>query len=53
MHYCIGANLARTEIRLIFEALADMAPDIHRTGEPARLRSGWLNGIKDLPVAYS
>ena len=52
VHYCIGANLARTEIRLIFEALADMAPDIHRTGEPARLRSGWLNGIKDLPVAY-
>ena len=51
-HYCIGANLARIEIRLIFEALADLAPDIHRTGEPARLRSGWLNGIKDLPVAY-
>jgi cholest-4-en-3-one 26-monooxygenase len=51
-HYCIGANLARTEIKLIFEALADMAPGIHRTGEPARLRSGWLNGIKDLPVAY-
>jgi cholest-4-en-3-one 26-monooxygenase len=52
VHYCIGANLARTEIRLIFEALADLAPDIHRTGEPARLRSGWLNGIKTLPVAY-
>jgi cholest-4-en-3-one 26-monooxygenase len=52
VHYCIGANLARTEIRLIFDALADMAPDIRRTGEPARLRSGWLNGIKDLPVAY-
>ncbi len=51
-HYCIGANLARTEIRLIFDALADMAPDIRRTGESSRLRSGWLNGIKDLPVAY-
>ena len=51
-HYCIGANLARTEIRLMFEALADLAPDIKRTGEPARLRSPWLNGIKDLPVAY-
>jgi cholest-4-en-3-one 26-monooxygenase len=52
-HYCIGANLARTEIRLIFEALADMAPDIRRTGDPARLRSGWLNGIKSLPVQYA
>jgi cholest-4-en-3-one 26-monooxygenase len=52
-HYCIGANLARTEIRLMFEALADLAPDIRRTGEAARLRSPWLNGIKELPVAYA
>jgi len=52
-HYCIGANLARTEIRMIFDALADYAPGIRRTGEPSRLRSGWLNGIKDLPVAYA
>jgi len=51
-HYCIGANLARTEIKLMFEALADLAPDIRGTGEPARLRSPWLNGIKSLPVAY-
>lgn len=52
VHYCIGANLARMEIKLIFEALADLAPDIKRTGEASRLRSGWLNGIKELPVAY-
>ena len=52
VHYCIGANLARKEIELIFEALADLAPDIKRTGEAARLRSGWLNGIKTLPVDY-
>jgi cholest-4-en-3-one 26-monooxygenase len=52
-HYCIGANLARMEIKLIFDALADQAPDITRTGEPSRLRSGWLNGIKDLPVRYT
>jgi cholest-4-en-3-one 26-monooxygenase len=51
-HYCIGANLARAEIRVIFDALADLAPGIHRTGGAARLRHGWLNGIKDLPVAY-
>ncbi len=51
-HYCIGANLARTEIKLMFEALADLAPDIRGTGEPARLRSPWLNGIKTLPVSY-
>jgi cholest-4-en-3-one 26-monooxygenase len=52
VHYCIGANLARMEIKLIFEALADLAPDIRRTGEASRLRSGWLNGIKTLPVDY-
>jgi cholest-4-en-3-one 26-monooxygenase len=52
-HYCIGANLARAEIRMIFDALADYAPGIARTGEPSRLRSGWLNGIKDLPVTYA
>ena len=52
VHYCIGANLARMEIKLIFEALADLAPDIRRTGEAGRLRSGWLNGIKTLPVDY-
>jgi cholest-4-en-3-one 26-monooxygenase len=51
-HYCIGANLARMEIGMLFDALADLAPDISRTGEPTRLRSGWINGIKHLPVAY-
>ncbi|MDI2032732.1 cytochrome P450 [Saccharopolyspora sp. TS4A08] len=52
-HYCIGANLARMEVRQIFDAVADMAPDLRRAGEPRRLRSGWLNGIKDLPVQYT
>lgn len=52
IHYCIGANLARTEIRLIFDALADLIPDITVIGEPQRLRSGWINGIKDLQVSY-
>ena len=52
-HYCIGANLARTEIRMIFEALADLAPGIASVGGEKRLRSGWLNGIKELPVRYA
>ena len=51
-HYCIGANLARLEINLIFNAIADHLPDISMLGEPKRLRSGWLNGIKELPVRY-
>jgi len=51
-HYCIGANLARLEVRLIFDALADQAPTIGRRGEARRLRHGWINGIKELQVGY-
>ncbi|MDG3010662.1 cytochrome P450 [Rhodococcus sp. D2-41] len=51
-HYCIGANLARMEIALMFNAIADIVPDITKTGEPVRLRHGWINGIKELPVDY-
>jgi cholest-4-en-3-one 26-monooxygenase len=51
-HYCLGVNLARLEIELMFNAVADGMPDIKLTGDPERLRSGWLNGMKSLPVAY-
>ncbi|WP_448423874.1 cytochrome P450 [Mycobacterium novum] len=51
-HYCIGANLARMEIRLMFDEIANQLPDITKLAEPQRLRSGWINGVKDLQVAY-
>ena len=51
-HYCLGANLARLEIDLMFTAIADAMPDISKAGDPQRLRSGWLNGVKRLPVSY-
>jgi cholest-4-en-3-one 26-monooxygenase len=52
-HYCIGANLARIEIKLIFDALADLAPDLVGTGEPSRRRAGWRKRIKELPGRYT
>ena len=52
-HFCLGASLARLEIDLIFNAIADHMPGIRLAGEPVRLRSGWLNGIKRLPVSYA
>lgn len=52
-HYCIGANLARMTINLIFNAVADHMPDLKPVGEPERLKSGWLNGIKHWQVDYT
>lgn len=51
-HFCIGANLARLELKLIFDAIADNLPDISRVSEMRRVRSGWLNGVKELGVRY-
>jgi cholest-4-en-3-one 26-monooxygenase len=52
-HYCLGANLARLEIRIMFEELLKRLPDIRQAGEPARLRSNFISGIKHLPVAFT
>ncbi|WP_040866670.1 cytochrome P450 [Nocardia exalbida] len=51
-HYCVGANLARLEIDLMFNAIADVMPDLRQVAEPVRLRSGWINGIKSWRVRY-
>jgi cholest-4-en-3-one 26-monooxygenase len=51
-HYCIGANLARMEVSLVFNALADIVPDLSKVAEPRRLRHAWIHGIKELEVAY-
>ena len=51
-HFCLGANLARMEIRIMFEHLLDRLPDIHPDGEAQRLQSQFINGVKHLPVAF-
>ncbi|KPC87425.1 steroid C27-monooxygenase [Streptomyces sp. NRRL F-6602] len=52
-HFCLGKNLAVLEINLIFNAIADLVPGIRLAGpDPRRLRSAWINGIKELRVHY-
>ena len=51
-HFCIGANLTRLEVGIMFDAIADELSDVRLLGRPRRLRSSWLNGIKELPVSY-
>jgi cytochrome P450 len=52
-HFCLGANLARREIKVMFEELFRRVPDIHVTGEPDMLHSGFIHGIKRMPCAWS
>jgi len=52
-HFCLGANLARMEIRVMFEHLLDRMPDIRRRGDLQRLQSQFINGVKHLPVAFT
>jgi cytochrome P450 len=49
-HVCLGASLARLEVRVVFEELLRRVSAIEITGEPDRLRSNFINGIKHLPV---
>jgi cytochrome P450 len=52
-HFCLGANLARREIRVVFDELRREIPDIVAIEEPARLLSQFIRGIKRLPVAWT
>jgi cholest-4-en-3-one 26-monooxygenase len=52
-HFCLGANLARLEIRIMFERLLQRLPDIELAGPVQRLRSNFINGIKHMPVRFT
>jgi cholest-4-en-3-one 26-monooxygenase len=51
-HFCLGANLARMEIRVMFDHLLDRMPDIRLAGEVERLQSPFINGVKHIPVSF-
>jgi cholest-4-en-3-one 26-monooxygenase len=51
-HHCLGANLARMEIRVMFEHLLDRMPDLALDGEVERLQSAFISGVKHIPVTF-
>ncbi len=51
-HFCLGANLARREISVMFDEIRTRLPTMRITGEPEYLQSFFINGIKRLPCAW-
>jgi cholest-4-en-3-one 26-monooxygenase len=52
-HFCLGSNLAKLEIKVMFEELGKRVPDIHQSGPMERLRMNLVDGIKHLPVSFN
>ena len=53
VHFCLGASLARAEIRATMRQLVERLPDLELAGTPNRLHSDFVNGIKTMPVRFT
>ena len=51
-HFCLGANLARLEIRALFEQVLARLPQLRLAGPIERLHSNFINGPRRMPVAF-
>jgi cholest-4-en-3-one 26-monooxygenase len=49
-HLCLGAHLARLEVRIVLAALARRVARFELAGVPRRIRSNFTNGLRELPV---
>jgi len=52
-HFCLGANLARREITMMFHEIFRWLPDLEITTEPDRLLSPFINGIKRMGCRFT
>lgn len=52
VHYCLGANLARAEIKATMRQVVERLPGMQLAGPPVRLTSDFVNGIKQMPVTW-
>jgi cytochrome P450 len=50
IHHCLGAHLARMEVRVVFEEMLKRVEGFEIVGKPERLRSNFFNGVKRMPV---
>jgi cholest-4-en-3-one 26-monooxygenase len=51
-HYCLGANLARLELQIMFQQLAERLQSVELTGPIQRMRSNFVGGIKHMLIRY-
>ncbi len=49
-HFCLGASLARLQLRCVLQELYTQLPDIELAGEPTRMNSVWFNALTEMPV---
>jgi cytochrome P450 len=52
VHFCLGAHLARLELRVFFDELLKRVDDLQLAGEPSRSATVFVGGLKHLPVSY-
>ncbi len=52
-HMCLGAHLARLEVRIVLEELSKRVKRFELAGEPARIRANFTNGLKRLPITVT
>jgi cytochrome P450 len=52
VHFCLGAHLARLELRIFFEELLARVEDLQLAGEPSRTATVFVGGLKHLPISY-
>jgi cholest-4-en-3-one 26-monooxygenase len=52
-HFCLGANLARMELKLIFREILERIPDMRLAGDVEMLRSNFIGGVKHMPVTFT
>ena len=53
IHFCLGANLARSEIKAMIRQVVERMPNLELDGEVSRMRSDFINGIKSMPVRFT